>query len=33
MRLFALGEPLDQEFLDHLVDDIVLPLLTREPRH
>jgi AcrR family transcriptional regulator len=27
MRLFALGEPLDQEFLVHLVDDIILPLL------
>ena len=33
MRRFALGEPLDQAFLDHLVDDIILPLLTREPRH
>jgi AcrR family transcriptional regulator len=32
MRRFALGEPLDAAFLDHLVDDIVLPLLTREPR-
>ncbi|MEU8812954.1 TetR/AcrR family transcriptional regulator [Actinoplanes sp. NPDC048796] len=32
MRRFALGEPLDQAFIDHLVDDIVLPLLTREPR-
>ncbi|MEV4350567.1 TetR/AcrR family transcriptional regulator [Actinoplanes sp. NPDC049596] len=32
MRGFALGEPLDQAFIDHLVDDIVLPLLTREPR-
>ncbi|WP_127503284.1 TetR/AcrR family transcriptional regulator [Actinoplanes solisilvae] len=31
MRRFALGEPLDEPFLDHLVDDIVLPLLTREP--
>lgn len=32
MRRFALGEPLDEPFLDHLVDDIILPLLTREPR-
>ena len=29
MRGFALGEPLDQAFIDHLVDDIVLPLITR----
>jgi AcrR family transcriptional regulator len=29
MRRFALGEPLDQAFIDHLVDDIILPLLTR----
>ena len=27
MRAFALGEPLDAEFVDHLVDDIILPLL------
>jgi AcrR family transcriptional regulator len=27
MRRFALGEPLDSEFIDHLVDDIILPLL------
>lgn len=27
MRAFALGEPLDKEFVDHLVDDIILPLL------
>jgi len=29
MRYFALGEPLDGPYLDHLVDDIILPLLTR----
>jgi AcrR family transcriptional regulator len=29
MRRFALGEPLDEAFLDHLVDDIILPLLNR----
>ncbi|MBL7262244.1 TetR/AcrR family transcriptional regulator [Paractinoplanes lichenicola] len=29
MRGFALGEPIDQPFLDHLVDDIILPLLKR----
>jgi AcrR family transcriptional regulator len=27
MRAFALGEPLDREFVDHLVDDIIMPLL------
>jgi AcrR family transcriptional regulator len=27
MRAFALGEPLDSAFVEHLVDDIVLPLL------
>jgi AcrR family transcriptional regulator len=27
MRAFALGEPLDAAFVDHLVDDIILPLL------
>jgi AcrR family transcriptional regulator len=27
MRAFALGEPLDAEFIDHLTDDIILPLL------
>ncbi|MFK3978860.1 TetR/AcrR family transcriptional regulator [Micromonospora sp. NPDC050397] len=32
MRRFALGEPVDEAFIDHLVDDIILPLLTREPR-
>lgn len=32
MRAFALGEPLDAAFVEHLVDDIILPLLTREPR-
>lgn len=29
MRYFALGEPLDEPYLEHLVDDIILPLLTR----
>lgn len=29
MRSFALGLPLDARFIEHLVDDIVLPLLTR----
>ncbi|MET0424357.1 MAG: TetR/AcrR family transcriptional regulator [Actinoplanes sp.] len=29
MRCFALGEPLDDAYLDHLTDDIILPLLTR----
>ena len=28
MHGFALGEPLDEAFIDHLVDDIILPLLT-----
>jgi AcrR family transcriptional regulator len=32
MRGFALGEPLDAGFIVHLVDDIILPLLTREPQ-
>lgn len=32
MHCFALGEPLDDAFIAHLVDDIILPLLTREPR-
>jgi AcrR family transcriptional regulator len=32
MRGFALGEPLDEAYTAHLIDDIVLPLLTREPR-
>jgi AcrR family transcriptional regulator len=27
MRAFALGDPLDAAFVDHLVDDIILPLL------
>jgi AcrR family transcriptional regulator len=31
MRAFALGEPLDAAFIDHLVDDIVLPLLEARP--
>lgn len=30
MRNFALGQPLDATFIEHLVDDIVLPLLVRE---
>lgn len=29
MRSFAHGEPLDAPFIDHIVDDIILPLLTR----
>jgi AcrR family transcriptional regulator len=29
MRRFARGEPLDPPFIDHIVDDIILPLLTR----
>ncbi|HLL65900.1 MAG TPA: TetR/AcrR family transcriptional regulator [Micromonosporaceae bacterium] len=29
MRCFALGEPIDEAFIDHLVDDILLPLLSR----
>jgi AcrR family transcriptional regulator len=33
MHGFAFGLPLDPPFIDHLVDDIILPLLTREPRH
>jgi hypothetical protein len=24
-----MGEPLDAKYIDHLVDDILLPLLTR----
>jgi AcrR family transcriptional regulator len=32
MRSFAMGLPLDAEYTAHLVDDITLPLLTREPR-
>jgi AcrR family transcriptional regulator len=31
MRAFALGEPLDAAFIDHLVDDIILPLLGARP--
>ncbi|TVT52479.1 TetR/AcrR family transcriptional regulator [Amycolatopsis rhizosphaerae] len=31
-RLFVTGEPLDEPFLAHLTDDILLPLLMREPR-
>jgi AcrR family transcriptional regulator len=27
MRRFALGEPIDQAYVEHLVDDIILPLL------
>jgi AcrR family transcriptional regulator len=29
MHRFALGEPLDGPFIDHLVDDVLMPLLTR----
>ena len=29
MHSFARGGPLDAQFIDHLVDDIILPLLTR----
>ena len=29
MRGFAMGQPLDDDYLDHLTDDIILPLLTR----
>lgn len=29
MHGFALGRPLDDAFIEHLVDDIILPLLTR----
>lgn len=29
MHSFAQGEPLDAKYIDHLVDDILLPLLTR----
>jgi AcrR family transcriptional regulator len=29
MHCFAFGQPLDLPFIEHLVDDIVLPLLTR----
>jgi len=29
MHCFALGEPLDEPYIVHLVDDIILPLLTR----
>jgi AcrR family transcriptional regulator len=29
MQCFARGEPLDERFIDHLVDDILMPLLTR----
>jgi AcrR family transcriptional regulator len=32
MHSFAFGLPLDEAFIDHLTDDIVLPLLTGEPR-
>ncbi|MGX6607539.1 TetR/AcrR family transcriptional regulator [Micromonosporaceae bacterium Da 78-11] len=32
MHRFAFGLPLDAVFLEHLLDDIMLPLLTREPR-
>ncbi|HEY2794986.1 MAG TPA: TetR/AcrR family transcriptional regulator [Micromonosporaceae bacterium] len=29
MQCFARGEPLDEPFINHLVDDILMPLLTR----
>jgi AcrR family transcriptional regulator len=32
MHRFALGEPLDEPFIAHLTDDVILPLLSREPR-
>jgi|tagenome__1003787_1003787.scaffolds.fasta_scaffold20783940_2 AcrR family transcriptional regulator len=32
MQCFALGEALDDAFIAHLVDDIIVPLLAREPR-
>ncbi len=32
MQCFARGEPLDRAFIDHLVDDILLPLLMRPGR-
>jgi len=32
MHRFAFGQPLDEQFLEHLTDDIIMPLLTREPR-
>lgn len=32
MQCFALGEVLDDAFIAHLVDDIIVPLLAREPR-
>lgn len=32
MHSFAHGGPLDMHFIDHLVDDIILPLLTCHPR-
>jgi hypothetical protein len=30
MHSFARGEPLDAAYIDHLIDDILLPLLKRE---
>jgi AcrR family transcriptional regulator len=32
MHCFAFGQSLDDAFIAHIVDDIILPLLTREPR-
>ena len=29
MRVFLSGEPVDEEFLVHLTDDILIPLMTR----
>jgi hypothetical protein len=31
MQCFARGEPLDAAFIDHLVDDILIPVLRRRP--
>src|SRR3954468_14006272 len=31
MHCFASGRPLDDAFIEHLVDDIIMPLLAREP--
>jgi AcrR family transcriptional regulator len=33
MQCFARGEPLDGPFINHLVDDILMPLLTRSEKH
>ena len=31
MQCFARGEPLDERFISHLVDDILMPVLTHRP--